>query len=70
MTKKLLVVNKLYPEGSSYVLSKSIGSYMLGRRLIDYAIFIVNENKEMTEVIPKSADIHEIQEQVLEAMKC
>lgn len=66
---KLLVVNLQNPNETHYHHPKSIGIFMLGRRLSNYPMFAVNENGEMKQIVFESADVMEIEKQVMEQLK-
>jgi hypothetical protein len=66
---KLLVVNLQNPNETHYHHPKSIGIFMLGRRLSNYPMFAVSENGEMKQIVLTSSECNEIQEQVMEAIK-
>jgi len=42
---------------------------MLGRRLSNYPTFAVSENGEMKQIVLESADVMEIEKQVMEQLK-
>lgn len=66
---KLLVVNLQNPNETKYHSPKNIGAFMWGRRLSNYPMFAVNENGEMKQIVLESADIMEIEKQVMEQLK-
>lgn len=69
MTKsKLLLVNLQNPGTTRYVNPKTVGSYLLGRRLSNYAVFVVQAGK-LNQIDLVSGDCFAIQEQIDKAMR-
>lgn len=66
---KLLVVNLQNPNETKYHNPKDIGVFMWGRRISNYPMFAVSENGEMKQIVLKSADIMEIENQVMGELK-
>ena len=66
---KLLVVNLQNPNETKYHNPKDIGVFMWGRRLSNYPMFAVSENGEMKQIALESADVMEIENQVMEQLK-
>jgi|688.fasta_scaffold51643_8 hypothetical protein len=69
MKTKLLVVNLQDPSKTKYWNAKNIGVFMLGRRLSNYKLFVVDQTGNMKPVVITNADILLIQQQVLDMMK-
>ena len=69
MTKpKLLVVNLQNPGSSRYQNPKTFGSFLLGRRLSNYAVFVVRNGK-FNQVHLDTPDCSVIQDQIDKAMR-
>lgn len=66
---KLLVVNLQNPNETKYRNPKDISAFMWGRRLSNYPMFAVSENGEMKQIVLESADVMEIEKQVMEQLK-
>jgi hypothetical protein len=67
--KKLLVVNLHEPNKTQYLDPLKVHLFMWGKRLVDLALFSVNENLKMEEIVILSADVFEIQNTVLRKLK-
>ena len=67
--KKLLVVDLHEPYQTQYLDPLKVSSFMLGKRLIDIALFSVNENLKMEEIPILSSDVFEIQNTVLRKLE-
>lgn len=68
MTKaKLLLVNLQNPDRTRYWNPKTVGSYLLGRRLSNYAVLVVQDGK-LNQIDLVSGDCNVIQEQIDKAM--
>lgn len=65
---KLLVVDLQNPTKTHYHDSNTIGAFMLGRRLSNYLMFAVKDDGTMKKIVVDSADVTEIQKQVLEQL--
>lgn len=69
MTKaKLLLVNLQNPGDTRYQNPKTAGSYLLGRRLSNYAVFVVQAGK-LNQIDLASGDCFVIQNQIDKAMQ-
>ena len=69
MTKaKLLLVNIQDPGVTRYLNPKTVGFYLLGRRLSNYAVFIVKDG-ELNQIDLASGDSNVIQKQIDKAMR-
>ena len=60
---KLLLVNLQNPGDTKYANPKTIGSYLLGRRLSNYALFVVKDGN-FNQIVLTSAACHDIQNQI------
>ena len=68
MTKaKLLLVNLQNPGNTRYQNPKTVGSYLLGRRLSNYIVFVVRDG-ELNQIDLVSGDCFAIQNQIDKAM--
>lgn len=67
--KKLLVVDLHEPNKTQYLDPLKVHTFMLAKRLINLALFSVNENLKMEEIPILSADVFEIQNEVLRKLK-
>lgn len=61
---KLLVVDLKDPINSFYSKHDHIGSYLLGRRVNNYALFAVTEDNELNRIELTSFEVTEIQKEV------
>ena len=69
MTKpKLLVVNLQNPGSSRYQNPNTLGSFLLGRRLSNYAVFVFRNGK-FNQVHLDTPDCDVIQDQIDKAMR-
>ena len=66
---KLLVVNLQNPQETRYYNPKDIGVFMWGRRLGNYPMFSVSDDGSMKQIELTSADVQEIETQVMEQLK-
>ena len=64
---KLLLVNLRNPEDTRYFNPKTVGSYLLGRRLSNYAVFAVQDGK-LNQIDLVSGDCVVIQNQIDKAI--
>lgn len=58
---KLLVINLQNPKDTRYRNPKTIGSWMLGRRLDNYRLFTLNDNGGLCPVVLTSSECRDIQ---------
>jgi hypothetical protein len=65
---KLLVVNLQNPNETKYINPKSIGSFMLGRRISNYPVFIVSNDGQLTQLFFENADVISIEKKVYETL--
>jgi len=64
MTKaKLLLVNLQNPGNTRYQNPRTLGSYLLGRRLSNYIVFVVRDGK-LNQIDLTSGDCFAIQNQI------
>lgn len=65
---KLLVVDLQSPNETHYHDPNTIGAFLLGRRLSNYPMFAVKDDGTMKKIVVDSADVTEIEKQVLEQL--
>ena len=65
---KLLLVTLQNPGLTKYRSSGSIAAYLLGRRLSDYAVFVVLDGN-LKQVVLTNADCHDIKHQIDKAVQ-
>jgi len=63
---KLLVVDIQNPGSTMYRNANTIGSFLLGRKISDYLLFIVGDNNKTQQIVLTSSECTEIQSQVLD----
>jgi len=63
---QLLVVDVQNPGSTSYRNANTIGSFLLGRKISDYLLFIVGDDNKTKQIVLTSSECTEIQSQVLD----
>lgn len=61
---KLLLINIQQPSESFEIKEDKVGAYLLGRRITNYALFIVSSDNELTRIEFPSADCTLIDKEV------
>lgn len=66
---KLLIVNLQDPSKSEYRNPKTVASWLWGKRLSNYVLFIKSDSGNIIKLNFKSSDVVDIQKTIIETMQ-